>query len=342
MALSLALGSRGRAPSLIRLGRKDTVTEALHPWVVDASGQDATRAQKILREAMVVCCTCSGAGSETLDKLRFEIVVIDEAAQSTEPSTLTPLSRGARRIILAGDHFQLPPTVLSQRFGLGVSLFERLTRVGVRLCFLEVQYRMHPAIACFPCRAFYGGRVTSDPLTFPDPISRPPLNFAWPVSSIPIALIPVNSLDTPQGTSYANPTEAAVVSQLISNFVSAGLAPGQIGVITPYSGQVSEIRRSVDRIQYREVEIQTVDGFQGREKELIVVSTVRANDHGDIGFVSDWRRLNVTLTRAKRGLVVVGHVPTLTQKSSVWKDWAEWVSGLGLVCPEPFPKPLTK
>jgi superfamily I DNA and/or RNA helicase len=284
--------------------------------------------KRSMKGADVVCCTCAGAGSDTLDKHWFQAILIDEASQATEPSVIVPLCKGACTVTLVGDHEQLPATVLHQEareLGLERSLFDRLQARHVEPMFLDVQYRMHPAISAFPSMATYGGRITSGVYK----TSRPsPLGFRWPVPDVPIAFVPVTrGFESKVGSSFTNQTEATMLVGLVRSVLQPGdLKAEELGVITPYQEQVQMLRRMLPE----NVECSTVDGFQGREKELILVSTVRAG--GKLGFVTDRRRTNVTLTRARRGLIVVGHAETLSQDSEgLWGTWLDFAVKRGLV-----------
>ena len=277
----------------------------------------------ILDRAQVLCCTCIGSGHEFLDGRRFSRVLIDEATQATEPAALVPLVRGARQIVLVGDHRQLPPTVISQRAengGLRRSLFERMVEVGIIPHLLRIQYRMHPAISAFPNERFYDGRL-EDGVEASERAT--PAGLLWPDWECPIAFLPIEGgeVRSPDGTSKENPTEASWVARLLEDLMDGGeLGQSDIGIITPYAGQVRAIRDSVpDR--YDGVEVRTVDGYQGREKEVILFSCVRSNSEGNVGFLSDSRRLNVALTRARRGLIVVGNPETLRCD----EDWSAWL-----------------
>ena len=277
----------------------------------------------ILNRSQVLCCTCIGSGHELLDGRRFSRVRIDEATQATEPAALVPLVRGARQIVLIGEHRQLPPTVISQRAengGLNRSLFERLVEMGIEPLLLRTQYRMHPAISAFPNGHFYDD-LLEDGVTSED---RPtPAGLLWPDWDMPIAFLPVEGgeVKAPDGASKENPTEAAWIARLLEGLLDAGeLRQKDIGIITPYAGQVRAIRDSVPE-RYDGVEVRTVDGYQGREKEVILFSCVRSNSEGNVGFLADSRRLNVALTRAKRGLIVIGDPETLRCD----EDWSAWL-----------------
>ncbi|MGB1458704.1 MAG: AAA domain-containing protein [Candidatus Thalassarchaeaceae archaeon] len=285
----------------------------------------------ILDRAQVLCCTCIGVGHQLLDGRRFSRVLLDEATQATEPASLVPLVRGARQIVLVGDHRQLPPTVISRRAengGLRRSLFERLVAMGIEPMLLDTQYRMHPAISDFPNRTFYEGRLV-DGITAAD---RPnPVGLLWNDWEVPMAFLPVNGdeLLSPDGASKENPAEAGWVAKILENLLQAGdLEEADIGIITPYAGQVRAIRDALPE-RNDSVEVHTVDGYQGREKEVIIFSCVRSNSDGTVGFLSDERRLNVALTRAKRGLIVIGDPDTL-RNDQTWASWLDYIRGRNL------------
>jgi regulator of nonsense transcripts 1 len=280
----------------------------------------------ILDKTQIVCCTCIGSGNEILDGRRFPQVLIDEATQATEPASLVPLIRGARQIVLVGDHKQLPPTVLSFRAeekGLKRSLFERLVDLGIEPMLLTTQYRMHPAISKFPNQQFYSNKLI-------DGVSaenRPaPAGLLWPDWDNPVAFVPVDGGEvvSPDGTSRENPTEVSWVLKIVEDLLEAGeLTKKDIGIITPYAGQVRAIRNSMSE-QLDDIEVRTVDGYQGREKEIIIFSCVRSNPEKNVGFLADSRRLNVALTRAKRGLIVIGD-PTTLRSDKNWQAWLEYI-----------------
>ena len=285
----------------------------------------------ILDRAQVLCCTCIGVGHQLLDGRRFSRVLLDEATQATEPASLVPLVRGARQIVLVGDHRQLPPTVISRRAengGLRRSLFERLVAMGIKPMLLDTQYRMHPAISDFPNRTFYEGRLV-DGITAAE---RPnPAGLLWNDWEVPMAFLPVNGdeLLSPDGASKENPAEAGWVAKILENLLQAGdLEEADIGIITPYAGQVRAIRDALPE-RNDSVEVHTVDGYQGREKEVIIFSCVRSNSDGTVGFLSDERRLNVALTRAKRGLIVIGDPDTL-RNDETWASWLDYIRGRNL------------
>ncbi len=286
----------------------------------------------VLSGAEVLCTTNIGAGHFTLQDRKFPIVLIDEATQASEPSSLVPIVKGARQLILVGDHRQLPPTVISQNAedgGLNIPLFERLIDNGITSHMLTTQYRMHSTIREFPSARFYDNRLEDGC----NDSERPPAaGFLWPDWNKPVAFVPVHGseIQDPTSSSKSNMDEAAMVVQIVNDLLAAGdLSPEDVGVISPYSGQVRLIRRLFDEA-VEGLEIKSVDGYQGREKEIIVLSTVRSNTEGNVGFLSDYRRLNVALTRAKRGLIVIGDDRTL-RNDSTWSSWLEWISDSNLM-----------
>jgi len=284
--------------------------------------------QEILHNADVICCTCVGAGDSRLSQMRFRQVLIDESTQATEPECLIPIVLGAKQLVLVGDHCQLGPVVMSKkaaRAGLSQSLFERLVVLGVRPIRLQVQYRMHPALSEWPSNTFYEGSLQNG-VTANERIQHF-VDFQWPVPEKPHFFY--NSLGQEEisatGTSYLNRTEASNVEKVVTQLLRCGAVPSQIGVITPYEGQrayiVSYMSRNAALRQalYQEVEVASVDSFQGREKDYIIVSCVRSNEHQGIGFLNDPRRLNVALTRAKYGVVILGN-PKVLSKHPLWNN----------------------
>lgn len=298
-------------------GAKAAMRKDARDLLAEARRLEALAVERVLDDARVVCATLTGLDGATLGQRRFDTAVIDEACQATEPAAWLPLLR-AGRVILAGDHCQLPPTVVSPEAadaGLSVSLMERVViRFGGQVARrLVVQYRMHEAIMAFPSAEFYDGDLVADPSVAAHRLTD------LPGVSGPIAERVVRFIDT-AGASYDeeqeddtesrfNRQEAALAAKQVRAFVAAGVAPEQIAVITPYRGQVRLLREMLR--EFPALEIDSVDGFQGREKEAVVISLVRSNPAGEIGFLADTRRTNVALTRARRALVVIGDSATL-------------------------------
>ncbi|KAF3013583.1 hypothetical protein G7054_g4727 [Neopestalotiopsis clavispora] len=282
--------------------------------------------REILTNADVVCCTCVGAGDPRLAKMKFRNVLIDESTQSAEPECMIPLILGCKQVVLVGDHKQLGPVIMNKKAakaGLNQSLFERLVRLNLTPIRLNIQYRMHPCLSQFPSNMFYDGSLQNG-VSAPSRI-RKDVDFPWPVAEMPMMFWSNlgNEEISASGTSYLNRTEATNVEKIVTRFFKAGVRPADIGVITPYEGQRSYIVNVMQNTgtfkkdSYKEVEVASVDAFQGREKDFIVLSCVRSNDNQGIGFLSDPRRLNVALTRAKYGLVIIGN-PKVLSKHDLW------------------------
>jgi superfamily I DNA and/or RNA helicase len=272
--------------------------------------------QAVIDSADVVCTTTT-IDDELLGDREFDVVVIDEACQCTLPSIWQAVLR-ADRLILAGDHCQLPPTVLSDeasRLGMRESLMERMIAAEGDQSFrrLKVQYRMHETIMRFSSNSFYDGALVADasvkthrlcdlPSVSESPLTRDPIQF------IDTAGAEFDEQIEADGESKLNPKEANLIVRLVRELIDAGIAAEQIAVIAPYAAQVRLLR---GRLDLPGLEIDTVDGFQGREKEAVLLTMVRSNDRGEIGFLADTRRTNVAITRARRKLIVVGDSATL-------------------------------
>lgn len=289
--------------------------------------------REILQAADVICCTCVGAGDPRLKNFRFRQVLIDEATQAIEAEALIPIAMGAKQVVFVGDHCQLGPVVMCKaaaKAGLTQSMFERLVLIGNRPIRLQVQYRMHPALSEFPSNMFYEGSLQNG-VTEAD---RQLLNmlgyagkedFPWPVPSKPMFFYSISGMEeiSASGTSYLNRTEASYVEKVVTHLLRMGVTPTQIGVITPYDGQkkyVSEYMRRAGALAsslYESIEVASVDAFQGREKDFILVSCVRSSETQGIGFLSDPRRLNVALTRARLGIILLGN-PRVLSKNPLW------------------------
>ncbi|EKC98873.1 hypothetical protein A1Q2_06844 [Trichosporon asahii var. asahii CBS 8904] len=278
----------------------------------------------ILNAADVICTTCVGAGDPRLAKFKFRTVLVDEATQAAEPEAMIPLVMGCKQAVLVGDHQQLGPVIMNKkaaRAGLSQSLFERLVILGNRPIRLQVQYRMHPCLSEFPSNMFYEGTLQNG-VTAPERL-RKNVDFPWPVADTPMMFHQNTGTEeiSSSGTSFVNRTEAANVEKMVTKFFKSGVLPSQIGVITPYEGQRSfivsymQLHGALKKDLYKEVEVASVDAFQGREKDYIILSCVRSNEHQGIGFLNDPRRLNVALTRAKYGVVILGNPKVLSKPS---------------------------
>ncbi|KAF6333207.1 immunoglobulin mu DNA binding protein 2 [Rhinolophus ferrumequinum] len=269
-----------------------------------------------LKSADVVLATNTGASSDGPLKLLpdgyFDMVVIDECSQALEASCWVPLLR-ARRCILAGDHKQLPPTTVSHkaaRAGLSLSLMERLAQkhgdTVVRT--LTVQYRMHRAIMQWASDAMYHGQLTAHPSVAGHLLRDLPGVAATEDTGIPLLLVDTAGCGLfeleEEDESKGNPGEVLLVSLHVQALLDAGVQASDIAVITPYNLQVDLLRQSLSH-KHPKLEIKSVDGFQGREKEAVVLSFVRSNRKGEVGFLAEDRRINVAVTRARRHVAVV-------------------------------------
>jgi ATP-dependent RNA/DNA helicase IGHMBP2 len=280
---------------------------------------DAEREVQLAR-AEVVCATAAGVESAALAGRDFDLVVLDEATQAVDPIALAALARG-RRAMLAGDPRQLPPTILDPevaRAGLQVTLFEALAaRSGDRLVrMLSVQYRMHEALMRFPSESLYDGKLCAAPEVAGRKLEDQPGVTCDPQRSGPWHFIDCSGkgfAERREGDdpSTSNPGQAERSAREIRRLLSRGLPPEQIGVITPYLAQARLLRDALRDAVEQGLEVGTVDGFQGREKEAVLVDLVRSNDDGEIGFLADIRRMNVAITRARSLLLVVGDSATL-------------------------------
>eukprot|EP00605_Chrysophyceae_sp_TOSAG23-4_P000608 GSChrysophyteH1.ASY1.ANO1.685.1 assembled CDS len=291
----------------------------------------------IIDEAHLVFTTLNGAGHPSLEGTSFEVTVIDEAGQCVEPSALIALRRGCKRCVMVGDPCQLPATIFSdkaKKVGYDRSLFERLMKIGHSSILLDTQYRMAPAISEFSSRTFYGsnlkdGSIVCNHSYLPSYLRRPGSEVSRGPVLRPLMFFDVASSESKGGVSRSNISEVQVCVKLVRFLISEAQrcsesSVGSIGIITPYAEQLSALRRAFRENDQGslsssapDLELNTVDGFQGREKDIIVISCVRANDEGSIGFLSDRRRMNVALTRAKHGMFVIGNAETL-QGNELW------------------------
>lgn len=305
----------------------------------------------LINRARVVATTLVGSGGALFQAgTSFAMVVFDEATQATLPAALIPLnllddSRPAmQRVVFAGDHKQLPPTVISRSAregGLAVPVFELLIEAGVPPLLLATQYRMDPAISAFPLQHFYQGDVVDAPTaerTTSPAAAQLLRGVHWPTSGRPVALVrmwhtAVEAIN-PHG-SKINPGEARAITECVARLRRAcpalfsGGNTAEVAVLTHYLGQKTLIQANLRRAQQGQgVVVSTVDGFQGREAHMVLVSMVRANDRRRVGFLADQRRLNVALTRARSGLIVVGHPDTLRADEHLGA-WLAWVESAG-------------
>ncbi|MBC8514239.1 IGHMBP2 family helicase [bacterium] len=334
----VAESNRGRKRGVPHRKLKEMAT-----WVIAnrraVSLLDALRTQEdqlrntILDRSPFVVVTCSSAGGEILSGITFDTAILDEAAQAPVPLSLIPLLKAGKGI-LVGDDRQLPPVVLSrdaESLGLSETLFEHLrAEHPTHTALLTRQYRMREEIAQFPSKWWYGGKLEAATGVGDQPL--PKLKRGWAHSMDKGinagALVAWDTAGTTQEsrgrgeTSWSNPKEAQLLSDLVHRLLERNLPPESIGVIVPYRGQRKRLRSLLDPTG---VEVHTVDGFQGREKEVILLGFVRSNPQGKVGFLLDERRLNVALARGLGFLFLIGDRPTLSHAplyKALWTHFA--------------------
>lgn len=296
---------------------------------------------EILNGVDVICGSAIAAGSPELDMIDLPVVFFDEASMATEPVSLVPLMKGCRHLSIIGDHKQLPPVVTSaeaKKAGLSRSLFERLIQSGSSIpsIMLNVQFRMHPTLAEFANQTFYDGALQNGTGT---ELIAPVASSYWPScagvakqDTQRLCFIDHKGRETKaeNSSSLRNASEARIVLDVVTDLLrqNPDLTGDDIGVVTPYAGQQVLLEKmlhneaSLSRQQAAgilgtrsselgNIDVHTVDGFEGREKKVILFSTVRTNAQGYVGFLADGRRLNVALTRAQRALFLIGNIDTL-------------------------------
>ena len=323
---------------------------------------------ELFGEARVIACTLVGSAHRLLEGMKFGTLFIDEAAQALEAACWIPMRR-ASRVILAGDHCQLPPTVKSiaaLRAGLGKTLMERIAENKPEVVtLLKIQYRMNEDIMRFSSDWFYGGQVESAPqikyrsiLDFDHPIS-------WIDTSNEENQITIEGEDAPEDSASTSSSVSAANQNSDLNFKEqfVGESFGRInkaeaeltlltlaeyftkigkqrvlsesidvGIISPYRAQVQYLKKLIKKYEFfkpyrRLISVNTVDGFQGQERDVILISLVRSNDEGQIGFLKDLRRMNVAMTRARMKLIILGNKDTMTKHPFYKKLW-EYVEAI--------------
>jgi superfamily I DNA and/or RNA helicase len=276
----------------------------------------------LLQTMQAICCTLVGSSHPVLRGKKFKTVFIDEAGQALEPACWIPLLR-AERVVFAGDHQQLPPTIKSidaARRGLSRTLFEKgMERHPDQVSMLQVQYRMHEKIMEFPSDYFYDGKLVAHE-TVRSRLLRP--DHA-PMEFIDTAGCGYDEKQDPETLSRMNAGEADLLVRHVERLVGdigAGIWLEEqisMGIITPYSAQVDQLRKLAEASEvleplHRLVAINTVDAFQGQERDVIAISFVRSNEKGEVGFLADIRRTNVAMTRARKKLIMIGDSATLS------------------------------
>ncbi|KAF7712969.1 DNA helicase [Penicillium ucsense] len=321
----------------------------------------------LVRESSVVLATLHGAGGHQLKNQRFDVVIIDEASQALEAQCWISLL-SAEKVVLAGDHLQLPPTVKSSKINTGDregkglaqqelaeigkkeilqgvslerTLFDRLLALhgpGIKRM-LTTQYRMHEMIMRFPSNELYDSRlIAADSVKDRLLADLPYEVHGTDDAQEPLVFWDTQGGDFPErtedsdvgkkeallGDSKSNEMEALVVARHVDHLITAGIRPEDIAVITPYNGQLAVLSQML-REKYHGLEIGSVDGFQGREKEAVVVSLVRSNPEHEVGFLGEKRRLNVAMTRPRRHLCICGDSETLSRGSEFLNHWMKYL-----------------
>ncbi|KAF8086724.1 hypothetical protein N665_0614s0008 [Sinapis alba] len=280
-----------------------------------------------LQNAYIIFCTASGAAEMSAERTgSVDLLVVDEAAQLKECESVAALQlSGLRHALLIGDELQLPAMVQSEiceKAKFGRSLFERFVLLGHNKHLLNVQYRMHPSISRFPNKEFYGGRIT-DATVVQESIYQKRFLQGSMFGSFSFINVGRGKEEFGDGHSPKNMVEVAVIAEIISNLSkvsSERRMKVNVGVISPYKGQVRAIQERVSSLpgQLMTLNVRSVDGFQGGEEDIIIISTVRSNGNGKVGFLSNRQRANVALTRARHCLWVVGNETTLALSGSIW------------------------
>lgn len=292
----------------------------LYATAGDLRSQIRTLERSVVRgiiDSSDVICTTTTIDEDLLGDATFDLVVIDEACQCTESSVWQAILR-AEMVVMAGDHCQLPPTVLSDQAaaeGMRDSMMHRLIEREGKSIYrrLTVQYRMNRPIMQFSSREFYDDSLVADRSVADHKLCELPGVESTPMTEDPLMFVDtagsnMNEQLEQDGESKFNPGEGKLVTMFATELIEAGVSADQIAIIAPYAAQVRWLR---NRSQLRGIEVDTVDGFQGREKEVVLITLTRSNDRGEIGFLADTRRTNVALTRARRKLIVIGDSSTL-------------------------------
>ncbi|BFG15843.1 hypothetical protein CerSpe_021170 [Prunus speciosa] len=308
------------------------ILKSLREFSVPNSNDGQTIRNLCLANACLIFCTASSSAKlHTEGMAPLEMLVIDEAAQLKECESAIPLQLpGLRHAILIGDEMQLPAMVkskLSENAEFGRSLFERLVLLGHEKLLLNVQYRMHPSISRFPKQEFYNNQILDGPNVSEVSYEKSFVEgrMYGPYSFINVAN---GKEEFDRGHSLKNMVEVAVVYEIVSSLYKEFTRTKKkvsVGVISPYKAQVNAIQLRVRN--YSEVSgtdfsvsVRSVDGFQGGEEDVIIISTVRCNGNGSVGFLSNRQRANVVLTRARHCLWILGNEATLTNSNSIWKN----------------------
>jgi superfamily I DNA and/or RNA helicase len=297
--------------------KKELLSEAgdLSTWV---NQLEKRLIEQILDRAQVITCTLVGAAHSLLAGRKFKTVLIDEAAQALEPATWIPIMK-AERVVLCGDPFQLPPTVKSRdanKSGLALTLMEKVLQKGFNHQMLEVQYRGNELIMGYSNQYFYNNKLLAAP-TVKD--KKLPFQDNNPLIFIDTAGTGFEEKPEPGSGSLFNADEFSLLREHIYRIINETQALvnfdfPSIVILSPYKGQINYMEREIradDKLVNLAIKVKTIDGFQGQESDIVIVSLVRSNGKNEIGFLKDYRRFNVAITRAKCQVVVVGDSSTI-------------------------------
>ena len=317
----MRVGDSNKVPNYLR---RYSLDYKIKDYIVDNTINDTEKQEieeEILKQAQVILTTNSSAATRSLSNIQFDIAIIDEASQATIPSVLIPINK-AKKFILIGDHKQLPPVIANNDCKyLKKSLFEELIeKYPKQSQELLIQYRMNEILMNFPNRKFYENKLIC---------SEKSKNYYLDCGvlekydcSSPLIFIDTSNNDNNKEThinhsySFKNDLEIKIVLKIIDMYLNKGIHTKDIGVITPYAKQSQQISKKT------KVAVESVDGFQGGERDIIIISLVRSNNEGKVGFLNDLRRLNVSLTRAKKKLIIIGNRETLESN----EDYKEFIN----------------
>jgi superfamily I DNA and/or RNA helicase len=282
--------------------------------------------QKLINHQSVITCTPVVTKHKELQGKVFDTVIFDEAGQSMEAMTWIAMMK-AKKVILAGDHLQLPPTVKSdqaKQLGLSISLLEKLSAKKYLSEMLTVQYRMHQHIVAYPSAYFYEGKLQSYHTNANHCIDDTPV-----IQFIDTASTGYEEVLIAGTHGIVNTQEADLLLKIVQTQFIKSKHTHSIGIISPYRQQVNYLTEKLIELKIKEgISVQTVDGFQGAEKDVILIALVRSNEKNDIGFLKDLRRMNVAITRARKKLIVIGDSSTISSHD-FYRGFIEYVESLG-------------
>ncbi|KAJ9087297.1 hypothetical protein DSO57_1039716 [Entomophthora muscae] len=298
--------------------RIQSLKESIDELSQELKDMEKLAAESILQDATVVFSTLNGTGAGLFRKARFDVVIIDEAAQTLEPDCLLAISR-ASKLIMAGDHHQLTPVVNDSESQLQTTLFKRLLDNNPDSSrMLKVQYRMHETIMRFVAEELYNNDLVAHESAAKRKIKHKNYSrdilFRSPLFFIDTAGSEVREYKNSYTRSISNSLEADLIFKHVNRLLCGGVKDRKIAIISPYKDQVELLQEKIGKI-FPRVEIGTVDGFQGREKEAVILSFVRSNPQNAIGFLDNYRRLNVAITRARSHLCIIGDSSTVFEAS---------------------------